>query len=135
LTSEETELGIAPAKDGNRSRAMSLAAMLLLTGICALGFWILATRGAPRPEGAEVLSSVLFRLFFIAWVRANRRTDAFNAPYEFDAFLFFAWPAAMPYYFYKTRGPRGLFAAFGVFVLFIVPDTVWVSVHDFATMR
>jgi hypothetical protein len=108
---------------------------VLLTGICALGFWVLATHGATIPRGVEFLWDVAFRLFLIAWVRADRRTHVFSASYEFDAFLFFAWPAAMPYYFYKTRGARGLLVAFGVFVLLIVPDTLWVIVHTITTMR
>jgi hypothetical protein len=107
----------------------------LLAGICALGSWTLAARGADLPTPTEALWALTYRLFLVAWVRADMRSHDFTAPYEFDAFLFFAWPVALPYYFCKTRGPRGLFAAIGVFLLIAVPDAVWSFVHVFTAMR
>lgn len=132
---KETTLTETLARVSGWSGARMFAGLVFLTGIGTLGFWILATRGATIPREVEVLWDVAFRLFLIAWVRADRRSHFFSASYEFDAFLFFAWPAAMPYYFYKTRGARGLFTAFGVFVLLTVPETVWGIVHTFTTMR
>jgi hypothetical protein len=96
---------------------------------------MLASRGQAVPMGADGIWDLTYRIFLVAWVRADGRNLGFSAPYEFDAFLFFAWPLALPYYLCKTRGPSGLLAAFGIWVLLILPPTVWEIVHLFATMR
>jgi hypothetical protein len=83
----------------------------------------------------DFLWALTYRLFLVAWVRADMRTHNFSAPYEFDAFLFFAWPAALPYYLYKTRGGRGMFAALASWVLLPLIPSIGDIVQIFAQMR
>ena len=55
------------------------------------------------------------------WVHFDKRACGFRVPYEFDAFVFFAWSIVIPYYMYKTRAKRGLLWGAGVWGLFIAP--------------
>jgi len=54
----------------------------------------------------------------------DRRKRGFRVPFEFDAFVFFAWPIVVPYYLYRTRGARGLLLAAGFYALVILPLVV-----------
>ncbi len=49
---------------------MALAA---LTVISVFGFWILASHGAPVPDGTKALWDYGFPLILVGWVRADRR--------------------------------------------------------------
>ncbi len=132
---KETKLTDTLAVPSGWSGGRFLAGLLLLAGICGLGSWILGAHGAAIPMRTEFLWDLAYRLFLVAWVRADMRSHHFSAPYEFDAFLFFAWPAALPYYLYKTRGGRGLFAALGFWVLLTLIPSIGDLVQIFAQMR
>ncbi len=105
---------VALVKDGGQSPARYLVGLFSLAAICTIGFWMLADHGDEVPMGADALWSLTSRLILVAWVRADGRIHGFSAPYEFDAFLFFAWPLALPYYLWKTRRGRGLLVTFGI---------------------
>ena len=126
---------VALVNDSGQQRAKYLVGLIFLAAISTVGYWMLAARGAAVPMGADALWDLTYRLFLVAWVRADGRIHGFSAPYEFDAFLFFGWPVALPYYLCKTRGFRGLLAAFGMWVLLLLPPTIWEIVHAFKTMR
>jgi hypothetical protein len=104
-----------------------LAAM---TAIYASGALIFATHRMELP-GIKVLWQFEFALILIVWLRGDRRSRAFAAPYEFDAFLFWGWQVAVPYYLYRTRGRRGILLGVAVWGLYIFPAFVW-SVVDVA---
>lgn len=67
---------------------------------------------------------VTFALFIARWAAIDRRSRSFSVPFEFDAFVFFAWVLVVPYYLLKTRGPRGLISAMGFWALAITPTVV-----------
>jgi hypothetical protein len=72
----------------------------------------LAVRGIPLSEETGRLDSFVFNLVLALWVRFDRRARDFSVPYEFDAFMFFAWPFLLPWYLYQTHKSRGpLYAA------------------------
>jgi hypothetical protein len=58
------------------------------------------------------------------WVQADRRDRDFSVPYEFDAFVFLAWPVVVPYYLYRSRGRRGLLLGVGIWGLYVAPAFV-----------
>ncbi|HUL17499.1 MAG TPA: hypothetical protein VLV88_15990 [Terriglobales bacterium] len=85
----------------------------------ALG--ILASRGEPAPGASAILWKYTFALFVIRWVGLDRRLYDLKTPFEFNAFLFFAWMIVLPYYLYKTRGLRGLLNTLGFWLLAATP--------------
>jgi hypothetical protein len=97
-------------------------ALVVLTAICAIGLSIIASRGSMLDgEMSGLLWVFGFVVILVGWVRADRRARGYRAPFEFDAFVFFAWPVAVPYYLCSTRGWRGFLITLGLVALSIVP--------------
>ena len=72
--------------------------LVAITTLYTIGLSILAIRGLGNPEIAPILWSTEVRLILALWVRADREVRRFAVPFEFDAFVFFAWPLVLPYY-------------------------------------
>jgi len=101
-----------------------VVALATLTLVSALGRAVLAVRGLPLPEETGRLDSFVFNLVLALWVRSDRRSHNFSIAFEFDAFMFFAWPFLLPWYLYQTRGPRGLLYAAATCGLAILPHFI-----------
>jgi hypothetical protein len=100
----------------------SLIPLFLLTAISAVGLFLLALRGRHPSDSTQLLSTLVFRLMVVCWVQGDARAHRYYAPFDFEAFVFFAWPFVVPYYLYRTRGARGLLFSAGILVLAIVPE-------------
>ena len=98
--------------------------LLALTTNYTIGLSVFSFHNLATAEGIALLWRFEFSLILTWWMRAERFVRRFNVPFEFDAFVFFAWPILATYYMYKTRGRRGLLLAFCILGLFITPDTV-----------
>ena len=103
------------------SLRQSLVPLVALTAIFAAGLSVLAARGVAGSQSTGLLWSFEFQLILTLWVLADRRNRGFRVPYEFNTFVFFAWPAVVPYYLYRSRGRRGLLLGAGVWALYIAP--------------
>lgn len=99
--------------------------MIVLAAIFSVGSAVIASHGLPVRRETEMLWSLAFQLILACWIRVDRQERGFRVPYEFDAFVFFAWPLVVPYYLFKTRGGRGLLVAAGIGGLFITPSIAW----------
>jgi len=85
---------------------------------------VLASHSLSLSPGPDKLSVVIQQLLVATWVYFDRQGRDLRLPFEFEAFVFFAWPIALPYYLVKSRGPRGLLL-FAVFiVLLVVPPVI-----------
>ena len=104
-----------------RTLRQSFLPLVALTVIFATGLSIFAARGVAASRSTELLWSFEFQLILTLWVAADRRNRGFSLPYEFDTFVFFAWPAVVPYYLYRSRGRRGLLLGAGIWALYIAP--------------
>ena len=96
----------------------------MLTLASAVGRTVLAVRGIPLTPETGRLDSFVFHLVLALWVRSDRQARNFRVPFEFDAFVFFAWPFLLPWYLYQTRGPRGLLYAAATCGLAILPHFI-----------
>jgi len=83
----------------------------------------------PR-ERAETLMVWSLALMFAWWALQDSKEKEYHRPYEFGAFVFFAWPIVLPVYLVTTRGWRGILI-FTVFVLlFYLPGLIgWVAYY------
>lgn len=95
-----------------------------LTLLFATELSILSMYGENVPRDTEWLWGFCMALTLASWVYADRRAKNFAAPYEFEAFVFFMWPVAVPYYLYRTRGVRGLVIGAGLWGLYAAPFLV-----------
>jgi hypothetical protein len=95
-----------------------------MTAIYAFGALIFASHGMELP-GIKGLWQFGFALILIVWLRGDRRAREFAVPYEFDVFVFWGWPVAVPYYLFRTPGRRGILMGVAVWGLYIFPGFVW----------
>src|ERR1043165_2038259 len=67
----------------------------------------LRSDGVP-PERARFAGSVAFSLIMASWVIADARKRQKRLCYDYDSFVYFAWPIVVPIYLIQTRGLRAL---------------------------
>ena len=65
-----------------------------------------------------------FSLFLTWWVYVDRHERRYPAPFEFEAFVFFAWVVVLPFYLIQTRRWRGLPLIVALYVAFWFPNLV-----------
>lgn len=58
------------------------------------------------PKPAEWASSVALPLVVASWVMADARKRGRRLCYDYDSFVYFAWPIVVPVYLFQTRGAR-----------------------------
>ncbi|MBI5821060.1 MAG: hypothetical protein HZA88_18990 [Verrucomicrobia bacterium] len=56
---------------------------------------------------ADVASGTAFAILIVSWVYADASLRQRRLCYDYDTFLFFAWPLLAPCYLFQTRGLRG----------------------------
>jgi hypothetical protein len=108
---------------------MSLIPLILLTLVLTAARGVLASHNLSLPGELANLGSVSQQLFVALWVYLDRQGRRLNLPFEFEAFVFVAWPILLPYYLVKSRGARGLLLAALFFALLILPSVVGESVR------
>jgi len=57
---------------------------------------------------ADLIYALGFSLLLTWWVYADRRKRRHPVPFEFEAFVFFAWIVVVPVYLFQTRRWWGL---------------------------
>src|SRR5262245_19746814 len=98
---------------------------MVLSLIFTTAHAVLALQHFNMPAESERLWSLFTQLFLACWVYLDRRDRRLNLPFDFDAFVFFAWPLVLPYYLYKSRGAwRGILLMAFIFALIFVPGLV-----------
>ena len=66
-----------------------------------------AADGVGKLAIADVASRIAFSILVVAWVYADASSRQRRLCYDYDTFLFFAWPLLAPCYLFQTRGIRG----------------------------
>jgi hypothetical protein len=63
-------------------------------------------RGATAPLIGTLIAQVAVRIILVTWVYADAQSRGRGLCYDYDTFVFFAWPVVVPYYLFQTRGAR-----------------------------
>ena len=58
------------------------------------------------PWRADYVSQLILSLILASWVIADAQKRRRQLCYDFDSFVFFAWPVVLPIYLFRTRGLR-----------------------------
>ena len=66
----------------------------------------LGPQGGGMPKRAEVVSSAALSYIVASWVMADARKRGRQLCYDYDSFVYFAWPVVVPVYLFQTRGAR-----------------------------
>ena len=69
-------------------------------------FGLYTARGIEPPGLFEMLYSLCFLWIIGWWLQRDSRKRGFKLVYDMGFFLYIAWPIIMPYYLFKTRGPK-----------------------------
>ena len=107
----------------------------LMLWLCALA-WGVACIASPEgkaPKGAGVVSGYALPLVLALWISADARKRGKQLFYDYDSFVFFAWPIVMPVYLFQTRRLRAFLtllcfagiwhvAMLPLFVIFIIEE-------------
>jgi hypothetical protein len=72
-----------------------------------------ASSGVETSVGATFAERVALPVILASWVASDARTSRRGLCYDFDTFIFFAWPIALPYYLFHTRGVRAFLTLLG----------------------
>lgn len=75
--------------------------------------------GLEPSRGVGLLADWAFAFLVVLWVRSDYRRSRYWPCFEYDMFLFVAWPLLLPHYLVRTRGPRGLLILAGMFALLL----------------
>ncbi len=106
--------------------------LVFLNGIVLVGvlFAAFATyRGAEISERSNYLWTACFSYCVAWWIERDRKSREISAPFEYEAFMFFLWPAMAPYYLFQTRGWRGLTLGAGLLFYACVPGAVQFAIY------
>lgn len=96
----------------------------LIVGISVLHYAVMGYAGYDPSIEAETLMEWSLTLMFVWWVLEDGKKQKYHRPYEFGAFIFFAWPVVLPVYLVATRGLRGILIFPGFILLFYIP---WIT--------
>src|SRR5260221_518128 len=86
------------------------------------------------PSGVARLTLRLWMgLLVVWWVQRDARESKFDPCFEYDTFLFLAWPVLLPHYLIRTRGRGGLYLTIGLFAPAVMLAAIylglWLIVH------
>ena len=65
-------------------------------------------RGATALRASTLTGRFAVSIILVSWVYADGQSRGKSLCYDFDTFVFFAWPLVVPYYLFQTRGARAL---------------------------
>ncbi len=99
-----------------------LGAMALLVAIYSAYSAVMAAYGEYTSEAADSVFAFGFTLLLMWWVYRDRHRRRHPVPFEFEAFVFFAWPLVVPYYLFRTRGRRAVPLLIALGVVFFIPS-------------
>ena len=81
-----------------------------------------ALLGEPNGPAAifAFLAWLLLPTAIALWVRRDAKSRSHPLSYDFDSFVFFAWPILVPIYLFSTRGWGGLRIIGWFFLLYVL---------------
>jgi hypothetical protein len=78
----------------------------LLLWIYAILVPLIMNMAPLHSETIHMLWSWGLPLVLVAWVINDSRKRHISLCFDYDTFMFFAWPFLLPLYLFRTRGPR-----------------------------
>ena len=114
-----------------------MVAPTLLLWLCAIALGVVYT---VAPDGelsvrADLASRLALPLVIASWVSADARKRGKVVCYDYESFVFFAWPFIVPIYLLQTRGVRALVTLlcfFGIWLVALAPLLMRSIAREFA---
>lgn len=97
------------------SIAYALGAAVLLAGAYELVFF---RNGVEPGASGRLVSNIILVILIVLWVDADSQDQpAIYRPFEYEYLVWLFWIPYLPYYFWRTRGARGLLLCGGLIAL------------------
>lgn len=106
-----------------------LTGLLLLVVLYTVNSLTSGYYGETTSGGADVMYSVGVSLFIMWWVYLDRRQRQHSGPFEFEAFIFFAWIIILPVYLFQTRRWKALPMTVALYVAIFFPYLAGVGLY------
>ena len=84
---------------------------------------------------ADLISRLALALVITSWATSDARKRGRILCYDYDSFVFFAWPIVVPIYLFQTRGLRALLTLLcfaGICLAATLPALVLDIIREFA---
>src|SRR5262245_31082295 len=85
-----------------------MIAPTLMLWLYAAAYGVAMGVGSGWSKQGELAASIALPLVISSWVVADARKRDRRLCYDFDSFVYFAWPLVVPVYLVQTRGVRAL---------------------------
>lgn len=105
-------------------RSQTVFSIIALTLAMTCGQAFMALHDGWLSETTSGLSYFILSFLIALLIDGDRKIRGRSAPFEYAAFVFFAWPIIAPYYFFSVLRWRGLVIGFGLLLLALMPDLV-----------
>lgn len=99
-------------------------ALVVVTTFASSETALFALQGRDNPPNSALMISLLTSITWSWWIHADRKRCQAGLPFEFDAFVFFAWPFLVPYYLVRTRRARAAAPSVLLWTLYALPFAV-----------
>ena len=93
----------------------------LVVGLSILHYSVMGYAGHDPSIEAGTLMALVLTLMFAWWAFDDAKKQKYHRPYEFGAFILFAWPIVLPFYLVETRGWKGIWVFFVFVLLYFLP--------------
>lgn len=100
---------------------------LMLTMTCAQAY--MGMHGGWLSESTSRHSYFILSFLVAILIERDLKIRGLSAPFEYAAFVFFAWPVVAPYYFFSVLRWKGLALGLGLFLLALAPDVALFLTH------
>jgi hypothetical protein len=105
-----------------RSHTIACIALLMLAVIGTQAYMVM--HGTWLSPSTSKLWYVILSFLIAILIESDRKCRGRSAPFEYSAFVFFAWPLVAPHYFFSVLRWRGLAIGIGLILLALLPDLV-----------
>ena len=85
-----------------------LVGLFVLVALQTANNLVFGLHGEYASEESDYVYAFGFSLMLAWWVYVDRRQRRYAAPFEFEAFVFFAWLVVVPIYLIQTRRWKAL---------------------------
>jgi len=113
---------------------MVAATLMLWSCVVAIGLAYSLGVDGQISKRAELVSRYALPFVIASWVVADARKRGLQLWYDYDSFVFFAYPVVVPIYLFQTRGPRAfltLLCFAGICLSAAVPILVVSIIREF----
>jgi hypothetical protein len=105
--------------DGRRQKLVAEILLFVFLLVFALSWAVNAITHEQINPAVDLARRLAFPVILALWVASDAQVRHRSLCYDFDTFVFFAWPVMVPYYLFRTRGSRAfvtLLAFVGIYL-------------------